>query len=84
MRDDDLHLTRRSIPAIILRCVLPEAFSAPRVMRATRSCAPRIRYGRVRLHRVAIMDISNMLHLTRDWMRRYRQSICPETTVRLG
>lgn len=66
VRDDDLHLTRCSIPLanIILRCVLPGAFSAPRVMRATRSCAPY--YDRVRLYRVAIMDISNMLRLTRD------------------
>lgn len=86
VRDDDLHLTRRSIPpaTIILRCVLPGAFSAPRVMRATRSCAPRIRYDRVRLYRVAVMDISNMLRLTRDPVRRCRQSSCSETTVRLG
>ena len=39
---------------------------------------------RVWLHRTAIMDISNMLQLTRDRMRHYRQSNCSETTVRLA
>jgi len=82
VRDDDLHLTRRSIPlaTIILRCVLPGSFfSAASNARDAFLCTS-YTLRRVRLHRAAIMNISNVLRLTRDRMRRYRQSNCPETT----
>jgi len=46
-------------------CLVRAFSSRPRVMPATRSCQPRIRYSRVRPHRVAIMDISNMLRLSK-------------------